>query len=56
MTFSGLIECYVMGIPFFGKQMIGDVGFSVGLFELAKRLLASQPAIPAKVEAEAETE
>jgi hypothetical protein len=36
--------------------MIGDVGFSVGLFELAKRLLAAQPAIPAKAEAEGDTE
>jgi hypothetical protein len=55
MTISGLIECYVMGIPFFGRQMIGDVGFTIGLFELAKRLLA-QPAVPAAAEAEAETE
>jgi hypothetical protein len=55
MTFSGLIECYVMGIPFFGKQMIGDVGFSIGLFELAKRLLAVPP-VPAKAEVEADTE
>lgn len=53
MTFSGLVECYVMGIPFFGKQMIGDVGFSLGLFELAKRLLAP---VPSKVKVEVESE
>jgi len=55
LTFSGLIDCYVMGIPFFGKQMIGDVGFTIGIFELAKRLLV-QPAVPAVVEAEADNE
>lgn len=55
MTFSGLIECYVMGIPFFGKQMIGDVGFALGLFELAKRLLATESeAAPAPIEVKAE--
>ncbi|MCC2678040.1 MAG: hypothetical protein K0R29_616 [Pseudobdellovibrio sp.] len=53
MTFKGLIECYVMGIPFFWRQMIGDVGFSLTLFELAKRLLAE---VPAKAEATVEVE
>ena len=36
---SGLITCYVAGIPFFGNTLFGDLFFSgvlFGLFELAK--------------------
>lgn len=38
MTFSGLIQCYVMGIPFYGNQIISDLGASLGFFEIAKRI------------------
>lgn len=38
MTFSGLIECYVMGIPFYRNQIISDVAASFGFFEIAKRI------------------
>jgi len=57
MTVKGLIDCYVMGIPFFGRQMIGDVGFTLAIFEVAKRVLAAAPTSkPATVEVEAEAD
>jgi hypothetical protein len=31
-TFAGLVECYVMGLPFFGFTVAGDLGFSAVLF------------------------
>jgi hypothetical protein len=39
MNFGGMIESYVMGLPFFRSQIIGDVMYSGALFgayELAK--------------------
>ena len=38
MTFSGLIQCYVMGIPFYGNQIVSDIGASLGFFEIARRV------------------
>jgi hypothetical protein len=32
MNFEGLVQCYVMAIPFFGNQILGDVFFSGVLF------------------------
>ncbi len=31
-SFSGLIECYYMGIPFFKNTLIGDICFNAVLF------------------------
>jgi Family of unknown function (DUF6580) len=39
MTFSGLAECYIAALPFFGYNMAGNLfyaGVMFGLFELAK--------------------
>ncbi len=33
-NFSGLIECYVMAIPFFRNSLLGDLFFSAALFSL----------------------
>jgi hypothetical protein len=50
-TLSGLVECYVAGIPFFLNPLAGDLGFSALFFGLYAVLLplterekASQPA------------
>lgn len=32
MNFEGLVQCYVMAIPFFGNQILGDLFFSGVLF------------------------
>ena len=32
LTGSGLVACYVAGIPFFGNNFLGDVGFTLILF------------------------
>ncbi len=31
-TFSGLIECYTMGLPFYRDRLIGDIAWSALLF------------------------
>lgn len=36
MTFSGLVESYVMGIPFYRNQLISDILFSSLFFEVAR--------------------
>lgn len=36
MTLSGLIDCYVMGLPFYRNQLIGDVASTFAFFEIAK--------------------
>lgn len=38
-TSAGLIESYVMAIPFFRTQLISDVIFSFAFFEVAKALV-----------------
>lgn len=35
-TFSGLLDCYLMGIPFFRNQLIGDIVSTYALFAVAK--------------------
>lgn len=37
-TFSGVIQSYIMGLPFLRNQLIGDLGFTILFFELAKAL------------------
>lgn len=39
MTFSGLIECYGMGIPFYRNQIISDVFSALAFFEIARLVL-----------------
>ncbi len=39
-TASGLVACYVAGLPFYGNQVVGDLAFTAslfGLYELAHR-------------------
>lgn len=36
MTLSGLIDCYVMGLPFYRNQLISDVASTFAFFEIAK--------------------
>ena len=36
MNFSGLVDCYVMGIPFYRTQLLSDVLSSLAIFEVAK--------------------
>jgi hypothetical protein len=41
MTASGLVECYVAAIPFFGNQIAGDLFFSgilFGAYETLKKV------------------
>lgn len=37
-NFAGLMQSYAMGLPFLRNQLLGDVGFTFVLFELAKAL------------------
>ena len=37
-NFAGLMQSYTMGLPFFRNQLLGDIGFTFVLFELAKVL------------------
>jgi hypothetical protein len=43
-TASGLVECFVMGLPFLKNQVLGDMTYSLLLFFgyefLARRLVA----------------
>ncbi|HEY3874167.1 MAG TPA: DUF6580 family putative transport protein [Candidatus Kapabacteria bacterium] len=46
-TFSGLVDCYTMGLPFYRDRLIGDIAWSAALFgsyELLK-LRAPKPAM-----------
>jgi hypothetical protein len=50
-TLSGLVECYIAGLPFYRNMMVGDIGFSALFFGLYAVLLhvterqkVSQPA------------
>ena len=42
-TFGGLLEAYAMGLPFLRNMLIGDIGYTLGIFGLyawaEKRLL-----------------
>ena len=41
LTFSGLIECYVMGIPFYKNQLASDILSTSIIFEVARAILQS---------------
>lgn len=43
ITFAGLIDCYVMAIPFYKNQLISDIVSSLAIFEVAK--LVTQKAV-----------
>jgi hypothetical protein len=48
-NFQGLIDCYVMAIPFFGNQIAGDLFYSAvlfGVFEYARRRVPALTASP----------
>ncbi|MEK6628187.1 MAG: DUF6580 family putative transport protein [Bdellovibrionota bacterium] len=36
MTFAGLMDCYVMAIPFYRNQLISDILSSLAIFEVAR--------------------
>lgn len=50
MSFSGLIECYVMGIPFYKNQIMGDLLSTFAFFEAARLIpgMVAQP-VPSEV-------
>ena len=41
-TLAGLIDCYVMGIPFYRNQLISDLVTSAALFEIAKHVFVEK--------------
>lgn len=41
MSFNGLRDCYIMGIPFYKNQMLSDVVFSLAFFEVARFMLVT---------------
>lgn len=43
-TGAGLIECYVMALPFLGNQLAGDFAFTAVFTLMARRALAPAPA------------
>lgn len=38
-TITGLVDCYVMGLPFFKNQVIGDILSVAVFFEISRQLL-----------------
>lgn len=44
-TAAGLIQCYVMAIPFLGQQVVGDLLYVAGLFGAFQILKALKPAL-----------
>ena len=38
-TLAGLIECYIMGLPFYRNQLMSDVLSSVLFFEVSKQVI-----------------
>jgi hypothetical protein len=47
-TFSGLVDCYVNAIPYFGTTLTGDFAYGVFLFgaaELAQRFMGTRNAV-----------
>ncbi len=50
MTMAGLVQCYVMAIPFFGNTLFGDIFYVVilfGIYEAAQILMLRQQGIRA---------
>jgi len=33
-TLAGLVESYTMGLPFFRNMLVGDLGYTIGIFSL----------------------
>ncbi len=53
-TLAGLVECYAMGLPFFGYTLMGDLSFSALLFGAHAWLTHTAPdAAPAEAAEEA---
>jgi hypothetical protein len=50
-TFAGLADCYVMAIPFFGNQILGDLFYSGVIFGAYALLKRSVPALSADLSA-----
>lgn len=48
MTLSGLMDCYVMAIPFYRNQLLSDILSSFAFFEVAK-LVAQNTVVVAKI-------
>lgn len=42
MTLSGLIDCYVMGLPFYRNQLISDLASAILFFEVARQFLVTK--------------
>lgn len=47
-TFAGLIDCYIMAVPFYRNQILGDIFSAFAFFEVAKLVLSTSTS---KVEA-----
>ncbi|MEE9552108.1 MAG: DUF6580 family putative transport protein [Gammaproteobacteria bacterium] len=50
MTMAGLVQCYVMAIPFFGNTLFGDIFYVVilfGIYEAVQILMLRQQGIRA---------
>ena len=52
MTFSGLIACYIAGLPFLGYTLLGDLGCTAAVFA-AEAWLTQPAAEPAAEEVRA---
>lgn len=42
MTLAGLIDCYVMGLPFYRNQLISDIASTLLFFEVARYVVVEQ--------------
>jgi len=41
-TVSGLVECYIMALPFFRNSLVGDIGYTTVLFGLYGFIVSKQ--------------
>lgn len=44
-TFEGLIQCYVMAIPFVWPTVLSDLAFTMGLYGLTRKVSVLQPSL-----------
>jgi hypothetical protein len=42
---AGLIQCYVMALPFLGTQVVGDLVYSIALFGAVQAVLTWNPSL-----------
>lgn len=49
-NFDGLMNSYLMGVPFFRAQFVSDVVFSLVIFECAKQLMKAKQTSAAVIE------